>query len=107
MALKDQSDLAADATFTARVRAAIIAAAVAIKNEAVTAVTIPLYQARARLAQAVLAAPDTYKTLFAAAVGADATVAAAAGSPATQANVSDLQITNAVSNTWNALASTV
>lgn len=107
MALKDQADLASDVTFQARVGAAIRTAAVAIKGEAVTSTTIPLYQARAKLAQAVLTDQAAWASKFAGTVATDAAVAGAASSPPVQGNVTDLQITNAVSAQWNAHATTV
>lgn len=99
--LIDQFTLAQDATFNQRVEQAVVETAVAIAGEAETAAYhIP----RAAFAANVLASPSAYASAFAKAVAADDTVATAAGSPPVQANVTDAQITNAVSAAWNALA---
>jgi len=101
MALVDQSTLAADTTFQSRVKAAAFAAAVAIHSEAATNLTA---QRDAFGKQILTNSPNGIALQLAAAVAVDATVAAAAGSPATQANVTDAQITNAVSAAWNSFA---
>jgi hypothetical protein len=102
MALKDQADLAADVTFQARVREGILAAAIAISNEAVT---VQWHKSRATLAKAVMNNPGSYAPLFANAVATDAAVTTDAGTPATQANVTDAHINAAISGMWNSFFS--
>lgn len=92
----DQFNLSQDATFQKRVEAEIVTAALAIWSEASSN--------RTRLARKVLANPSGYAVLFAVGVATDANVAADAGSPETQANVTDAHIVAAVTGQWNAYA---
>lgn len=101
--LTDQAALAADATFQSRVQQAIVAAAIAISNEATNA---GFHKDRATLAKAVMNSPQTYAVLFAKAVAQDATIMAQAGTPFTnQQLVLDAAIANAVSGVWNSFFS--
>ena len=99
--LADQYVLSQDATFQGRVRAAAVAAAIAIHAETFTKDT----SARDAFGKVVLLNnPPSVHTLIALAVATDSTVANAAGSPALQASVTDAQISAAVSGQWNAFA---
>ena len=98
MALQDQVTLAADTAFQGRVKQAIIAAAIAIVNEAIST---GFHSQRVRLAAAIVNAPSTYAPLFAAAVATDTTVQSSAGSPPVQASVTDANINAAVAAVWN------
>lgn len=102
MALVDQSVLSADTTFQNRVRQAIIAAAIAIASESAN---IAWHRQRTTLSKSVMNAPDSYAPLFAKAVATDTTVQTQAGTPATQGNVTDAAINNAVSAMWNSFFS--
>lgn len=89
MALIDQATLAADATFILRVKAAVVKrAAVALGNNPTSDVLT--------LARRILAAPDEAAGRVVWAIATDTTVAAAAGTPAAQASVTDAQINTAV-----------
>jgi hypothetical protein len=99
--LADQALLAADSTFQSRVRASAMAAAVAIHSEAFTALT-PQRDAFGK--QILNNNPAGIAIQLANSVATDATVAGLAGSPAAQANVTDVAINNAVSGQWNSFA---
>lgn len=102
-ALSDQVALSADTNFQSRVRQAIIAAAIAISNEAVST---GFHDLRAKLARAVMNQPDTYAPLFAKAVVTDATVQSDyTGGGNLQTAVTDAHINNAVSSMWNSFFS--
>jgi hypothetical protein len=101
MALTDQATLAADATFKGRVQSAIVAAAIAIYNEAQATSG---HGQRAAYAKAVLQNPAGYAAVMALGVGTESAVATAAGTPPVQAAVTDAQISNAVAGQWNAYA---
>lgn len=107
--LNDKALLSTDVGFQQRVRASVIAAAVSISNEGSG---VALHTGRDDIAVSALAAPDSWKVLFAASVATDATVAGQAtqsgtvvlttGNLATQAAlVTDAAINNAVSAQWN------
>ena len=98
MALVDQVTLASDTVFQGRVRQSMIAAAIAIANEAWT---VALHERRARLATLIVNNPGSYAPLFANAVATDATVQTSAGVPAVQAAVTDANINNAVTSIFN------
>lgn len=66
----DSYVLSTDSTFTNRVRAALIAAAIAIWNEAAN---IAFHTQRVRYAAQIMNAPSNYAPLFASAVATDAT----------------------------------
>jgi hypothetical protein len=104
----DMNLLQSDATFTSRVRSSLVAACVAITNEAHGAD----WRERQLFAVKVLNSPDNYKALFATTVATDAnviadatqggTVALTAGNVATQAAlVTDAHIDNAVAGQYN------
>lgn len=105
----DSYVLSTDSTFTNRVRAALIAAAIAIWNEAAN---IAFHTQRVRYAAQIMNAPSNYAPLFASAVATDATClsdATQAGTVAlTSANVAaqaalvtDAHIDNAISGQFN------
>lgn len=79
--LSDQAALAADLTFQARVRLALVAAAAAVAGEAVGAFGQEHYNKRQRLAYAALNSPDSQVARFAYAVATNATVAGGYGPP--------------------------
>lgn len=106
----DQQFLAADPTFQNRVRQSLVAACINIKSESPT--TVPFHRERETYATAVMNSPDTFKTIFAdavaanAAVIADATVAGTvvltSGNAAAQAAlVTDTHIDTAISGDFN------
>lgn len=106
----DMAVLAAEVSFQNRVRSAMIAGAVTVKNESPT--TVPFHRERESYVVQVMNAPDTFKVLFTNAVATDATVIADAtqggtvalttGNVATQqALVTDAHILSALSNTFN------
>lgn len=101
--------LSQDATFQNRVRAAMISASVAIKNEAIT---VSFHRERETYCVGILNSPDTYKALFAGTVATDSLVIADAtaagtvvltgGNAATQAAlVTDAHIDSAISSQFN------
>ena len=104
MALTDQVNLAANVNFQNRVQQSMIAAAIAISNEALTT---GYHNLRAKLAKAIINTPGSYAPLFTKAVVTDATVQADAGtvtganSDTQQALVTDAHINNAVSSVFN------
>ena len=104
MALTDQVNLAANVNFQNRVQQSMIAAAIAISNEALTT---GYHNLRAKLAKAIINTPASYAPLFTKAVVTDATVQADAGtvtganSDTQQALVTDAHINNAVSSVFN------
>lgn len=107
--LSDKYLLSNEPAFTSRVRASIIAAAVAISNEG-SGVTN--HTSRDAIAVNVLTSPDAWKSYFSAAVAVDTTVASQATTTGTVALttsnvaaqgalVTDVAINNAVSAAWN------
>lgn len=102
MALIDQYNLSNDANFVWRVRQAIIAGSVSIQAEAGT---VAYHAQRAKLAASIVNDPASWAAKFAMAVANDATVVSQAGTPATQANVTDAAINAALNNVVNAFFS--
>lgn len=98
--LVDQFTLSQDATFQKRVQESLAAAAIAIHNEAYTALTAQ----RDALGKIVLNNLSTWASIFSVAVASDATVSTLAGSPPVQGNVTDAAINAAVSAMWNSYA---
>jgi hypothetical protein len=107
----DQYVLAQEATFQQRVRSSMIAAAVAIYNEAWS----QTHARRAALAVAIMNTPDSYKALFANTVATDTTCSNAVQASAGTALVSpvsatalaactDAMIDNAVAAQFNTFA---
>lgn len=105
----DKQLLSADATFQKRVRQAMIAACVSIKNEAVTTA---FHRERETFLVQVINAPDTYMLLFTNSVSNDSavinsatatgTVALTTGNVATQAAlVTDASLDTAVASQFN------
>lgn len=110
----DKFLLAGDPTFIGRVRQSMIAAAISIKNEAVTT---SFHRERETLVVAIMNSPENYKTLFANSVAtdanciSDATVAGAtaltgANVAAQAALVTDAHIDVAVSSQFNSFIRT-
>jgi hypothetical protein len=98
MALRlDEYTLSQDATFQHRVQASMIAEAINLYGSSTNGKVRDLVHA-------VLLNPAAYTLLFAGGIATDPTVAADAGSPPTQANVTDTHIDNAVASQWNAFA---
>src|SRR5690242_9436839 len=91
MAYTDQATLAADATFLSRVKVAVVKRAVAALGASPTSDVLAL-------ARGILADPTAYTAQVVWSIATDATVAAAAGSPASQASVTDAQIQTAVNS---------
>lgn len=79
--LNDQSSLAQDLNFQARIRLAVVAAATAVAGEAVGSFGDNQYDKRQRLAYTVLSSPDSQVARFAYAVATNATVAGGYGAP--------------------------
>lgn len=79
--LSDQSALAEDLAFRARVRLAVITAAVAVAGEAVGGMGLNKYDKRQRLAASVLNSPDGYVPRFAYGCATNTTVAGGYGLP--------------------------
>lgn len=105
----DMYILSQDATFQNRVRASMIAAAIAIKNESVATA---FHRERETYAVAIMNQPDNYKPLFAGGAATDAsvigdataggTVALTTGNVATQqALCTDTHIDSAISSQFN------
>ena len=105
----DKQLLAAEATFQARVKIALISACVSIKNEGNG---VAFHRERETFLVGVMNSPDTYKPLVANAVANDAsvisdataagTVALTGGNVATQAAlVTDAHIDAAISSAFN------
>lgn len=110
--LNDQAILSADPLFTNRVRQALVAASIAITNEAITAASLPLHQRRAAYAASVVSNPTVFAPQWTIAVATDAnvigdataagTVVLTSGNSATQqALVTDAHINTAVSAMFN------
>jgi hypothetical protein len=97
--LAAQNTLAKDSTFIGRVESAIVAEAFAIIAEPPGTGN---HDQRARAAKSVLGNPAVYATMMAFGVATDPQVAADAGTTPTPANVTDADISNAVSGMWNA-----
>lgn len=74
----DSAVLSSDATFQNRVRQSLVSACVTVSTEAVTGLTgsmpLDLHKRRVNFCALVLAAPDSFKTLFADTVAVNATV---------------------------------
>ena len=115
--LTDQSILAGDPTFQARVREAVIATCFQIVNESITAGTLSAHLKRANFAVQtltnILNNPTLYSVFFANCVATDATTIAAATAsgtiPLTTGNVAaqaatipDVDITAALASQWGA-----
>ena len=111
--LADQAILKAEPSFISRVGAALVAACVAARNEAITTATESLHARRSAFAVTVLNNPTPYQVLFAGTVATDATVSTAATGGGTyvaltagnvaaqQALATDASIANAVSSQYN------
>src|SRR6266849_3922837 len=97
--LADGYTLSQDVNFQHRVQESIVAAAIAIANESPAAT---LHSARVAFGRMVLQYPGTWASNMSPAIATDTTVAADAGSPPVQANVTDTHINNAGSSEWNA-----
>jgi hypothetical protein len=106
----DQALLSADPTFQSRVKESLAASCVSIANEGFAVVN---HKKRADYCAAVLAAPDSFKVIFAVTVATDAnviadatvagTVALTAGNAAAQgALVTDAHIDTAIASEFNA-----
>ena len=94
-----QNTLAKDSTFIGRVESAIVAQALAIIAEPASTAN---HEQRVCAAKSVLGSPSVYAPIMAVGVATDAQVTADAGPTPTQASVTDVDITNAVSAMWNA-----
>jgi len=101
MAFIDQYTLSRDVSFQQRIEAATVKAAVAVAGEADT---VAFHPSRLKLATRVLAKASEFALLFALGAATDATVAAAAGVPPVQANVTDAQLDTVVTAQWSAIA---
>jgi hypothetical protein len=99
--LSDQNTLSKDPSFVGRVQSALVTAALAVIAEAETTAD---HAARASYARAVLSSPASYAALMAIGVATNAQVTADAGSPASQANVTDADIVGAIVSLWNPYA---
>jgi len=108
MSLNDEALLATDLTFIQRVRASVLASAVAISNEG----PVTNHAQRDQVAVNALTNPDAWKMYFAATIATDPTVIGfatsngtvtltAANLAAQAAFVTDASINNAVSAQWN------
>ena len=101
--LADQVTVAADTTFQNRVRQAIIAAAIAIKNEGENVVS---HKERVTLSKNVMNSPSTYAPLFAMAVAGDSAIGTDVGTgPPVPNNATDAHINAAISSMWNSFFS--
>jgi hypothetical protein len=109
MALLDQAFISNDPTFNLRIRASVIAAAIAISNESTGTA---FHQQRDQIAIAVLGSPLAMQSNFAFAVASqpavisDATVNGtvtlnSTNAAAQVALVTDTDINNAVASVWN------
>lgn len=107
--LSDQAILSAEATFQSRVRQSLMAACIAIINEAQS---VGLHSQRVRQCVAIMNNPEAYKPYYAMAAATDATVISGATTGGTvvltignvtaaQANVTDASIANAISGQFN------
>jgi hypothetical protein len=96
--LSDQYTLSQDVNFQHRVQESIVAAAIAIANESPA---VALHSARIAFGRSVLASPSSWAASMAPSLATDATIAADAGSPPIQANVTDAHINTAVASQWN------
>lgn len=96
--LSQMATLAEDSLFQARVKAAMLTAAVAVQGEAVGAMSSSVYQKRQTYATAVLTNPSAHIDRFAWGVASNATVAGGVGSPVlinSSTNVNPTVITTA------------
>ena len=101
MALADQYTLSQDANFQHRVQQALATAAIQIYGEVQTTFG---HGKRGQYATLVLGNISNVLLQWCEAIATDATVASQAGSPATQANVTDAAVANALAAMWNAFA---
>lgn len=95
MAYVDKYTLSKDATFINRVEACLVENAKFIANSSGES------SQRKGLAYLILNNTRNYAVMFASGVATDATVAAAAGAPAVQDNVTDAQINGAIAAIYN------
>src|SRR5258706_6689549 len=76
--LNDQQTLAADPTFQVRVRQSLVSTCASISSEAITGLSgtmpVALHLKRANYCSLILAAPDSFKQIFADAIAANSTV---------------------------------
>jgi hypothetical protein len=118
--LNDQQVLAADPTFQNRIRESLISTCASISSEAVTGLSgsmpVALHLKRANYCSLILAAPDSFKQIFADAVATNTTVindATQTGTvPLTSTNaaaqatkVLDADVANALSSVFNGFLS--
>jgi len=78
--LSDSAILASEPTFENRVRESLVSTCISVSSEAITGLTgtmpIAVHLKRANYCVSVLAAPDSFKTLFSFSVATDASVLA-------------------------------